>query len=148
MRIRVKKWLLHYTVAALLFALIDALWILTVARQQYENHIGHLLASEPNIAAAAAFYFIYIAGIVHYGIRPNNQEISLSKRVASAALFGLFTYATWALTALTILKGFPPIIAITDILWGVCISGFVAWLVVLLSRRLHRKQLKPQPKNK
>lgn len=143
MNVRVKRWLAHYAVATLLFALIDGLWIITVAAQQYENHIGHLLAPEPNLAGAAAFYFFYIAGIVHYGIRPNQEGISLGQRVAGAALFGLFAYATWALTALAILKDFPAIIAITDIIWGACVSGLVTWLVLLLSRRIHRRQFKP-----
>lgn len=142
MSTRVKRWLLHYAVAAILFAVIDALWIINVARPQYENYIGHLTASELNLAGAAAFYLIYVAGIVHYGIQPNNKEVSLTKRLASAALFGLFTYATWALTALTILKDFPTSIAITDILWGACVSSLVTWLVILLSRRLYMKKLK------
>lgn len=142
MSIRVKRWLLHYAVAAILFAVIDALWIINVARPQYENYIGHLTALELNLAGATAFYLIYVAGIVHYGIQPNNKEVSLTKRLASAALFGLFTYATWALTALTILKDFPTSIAITDILWGACVSSLVTWLVILLSRRLYMKKLK------
>lgn len=142
MSIRVKRWLLHYAFAAILFAVIDALWIINVARPQYENYIGHLTASELNLAGATAFYLIYVAGIVHYGIQPNNKEVSLTKRLASAALFGLFTYATWALTALTILKDFPTSIAITDILWGACVSTLVTWLVILLSRRLYLKKLK------
>lgn len=142
MNTRVKRWLLHYAVAAILFAVIDALWIINVARPQYENYIGHLTASELNLAGATAFYLIYVAGIVHYGIQPNNKEVSLTKRLASAALFGLFTYATWALTALTILKDFPTSIAITDILWGACVSSLVTWLVILLSRRLYMKKLK------
>ncbi len=142
MSIRVKRWLLHYAVAAILFAVIDALWIINVARPQYEKYIGHLTASELNLAGATAFYLIYVAGIVHYGIQPNNKEVSLTKRLASAALFGLFTYATWALTALTILKDFPTSIAITDILWGACVSSLVTWLVILPSRRLNMKKLK------
>jgi uncharacterized membrane protein len=145
--IRVKKWLLYYAFAGIIFALFDGLWIISVARHQYENHLGHLLAPEPNFSGAIAFYFIYIAGIVHYGIRPNNPELSLRKKVASAALFGLFTYATWALTALTIFRDFPTIIAITDILWGTCISGFVTWLVLVLSGHLNKKRHRSQMTN-
>ena len=147
MGVRVKRWLLHYVAAALFFALIDALWITIVARGQYETRLGHLLAAEPNIAGAAAFYFIYTAGIVHYGIRPNNQEMSLGKRLAGAALFGMFTYSTWALTALTLLKDFPPTVALTDILWGAGVCCFVTWLVALLSRGLSKKDVKPPAGN-
>lgn len=147
MSIRVKRWLLHYAVAALAFALIDVLWIFTVAKGQYETHIGHLLAADLNIAGAAAFYFFYVAGIVHYGIRPDDQELSLGKRVAGAALFGLFTYATWGLTALSLLKDFPAVIAITDILWGACVSGLVTLIVARLFRSPHLKYVKPQDRN-
>ena len=136
MSIRVKRWLLSYAVTAVIFAVVDVVWIGTVANSQYESQIGELLAPSVNLAGAAAFYLIYVMGIVHYGIRPNDPDATMRQRVTGAALFGFFTYATWALTALAVLKDFPAVVALTDIAWGVAVCSTVTWLTATLLRRM------------
>jgi len=127
-----KKWLLAYAVAAIIFAGIDALWISTVANNQYRSQIGHLLPASFNALGAVLFYLVYVVGIVHYGIRPNEPKATLTSRVAGAALFGFFTYATWALTAFAVLKDFPAVVALTDILWGAAVCSAVTALTATL----------------
>jgi uncharacterized membrane protein len=129
-----KKWLLAYAVAAVIFAGIDALWISAVANQQYRSQIGHLLPASFNLPGAVLFYVIYVVGIVHYGVRPNDPGARLRSRVAGAALFGFFTYATWALTAFAILKDFPAVVAVTDILWGTAVCAAVTALTAVVLR--------------
>jgi uncharacterized membrane protein len=135
MNIRTKRWLLSYAVAAVIFAVLDVVWISTVANNQYQSQIGDLLAPSANLAGAVAFYLIYVAGMVHYGIRPHDTDATMRQRVTGAALFGFFTYATWALTGLAVLKGFPAIVAVTDIAWGVAACSAVTWLTATLLRR-------------
>ena len=135
MNTRTKRWLLSYAVAAVIFAVLDVVWISTVANNQYQSQIGDLLAPSANLAGAVAFYVIYVAGMVHYGIQPNDPDATMRQRVTGAALFGFFTYATWALTGLAVLKGFPAIIAVTDIAWGVAACSAVTWLTATLLRR-------------
>lgn len=141
---RSKSWLLHYVLAAVIFAVIDVVWILTVALPQYQRNIPDLMATSPQLAGGAFFYLIFVAGIVHYGVRPLQPKAPLRQRVAAGALFGFFSYATWALTAFSILKGFPLSVAITDILWGTGASAVVVWLTLLVSGAL-RKRRKQQP---
>lgn len=59
-------------------------------------------------------------------------DLTLGRRVAGGALFGFFTYSTWALTALAVLKDFPPMVAVTDIAWGVGVCAVVTWLTALI----------------
>ena len=132
----VKRWLLSYAVAAAIFAAVDVVWIGTVANNQYESQIGDLLAPSVNLAGAVAFYLVYVVGIVHYGIRPNHPDATMGQRVTGAALFGFFTYATWALTALAVLKDFPAVVALTDIAWGVAVCSAVTWLTATILRRM------------
>ena len=80
-----RKWLLAYAVAAVIFAGIDALWIITVANNQYRSQIGHLLPASFNVLGAVLFYVIYVVGIVHYGVRPNDPGATLRSRVVGAA---------------------------------------------------------------
>ncbi|MET4540465.1 putative membrane protein [Arthrobacter bambusae] len=127
-----KRWLLSYALAAVIFAVIDVVWIVTVAQRQYESQIGHLLASSPQPVGAVLFYVVFVAGIVHYGVRPRRADLTLGRRVAGGALFGFFTYSTWALTALAVLKDFPLMVAVTDIAWGIGVSAVVTWLTALI----------------
>ena len=130
----VRKWLLAYAVAAVVFAGVDVVWISTVANKLYQGQISHLLAPRVNGLGAVLFYLVYVIGIVHFGIRPNDPVATFRSRVGAAALFGLFTYATWALTAFAILKDFPALVAVTDILWGAAVCGAVTALTALLMR--------------
>jgi len=132
-----RKWLLAYAVTAVIFAAVDAVWILTVATPQYRSQIGHLLPASFNAAGAVLFYLVFVAGIVHYGVRPADTRASLRSRAGSGALFGFFTYATWALTAFAVLKDFPAVVAVTDIAWGAAVCAAVSPLVALFLR-LHR----------
>jgi uncharacterized membrane protein len=132
---RVMNWLTAYAVAAVIFAVLDAVWILGVANPLYRSTIGDLLAEKTNFVAAVLFYAIFVAGMVHFGIRPHDSAATVRQRVAGAALFGFFTYATWALTGLAVLKDFPALVAVTDILWGAAACSLVTWLTSVVLRR-------------
>lgn len=135
MNTRTRKWLLAYAATAVIFAVLDLAWISVVASNLYQSQIGHLIAPSPNAAGAAAFYLIFVAGMVHYGARPNDAKATMRQRVTGAALFGFFTYATWALTAYAVLKDFTLLVAVTDILWGAAACSLVTWLTATLLRR-------------
>ncbi|MCU1516122.1 MAG: putative rane protein, partial [Pseudarthrobacter sp.] len=68
-----KRWLLSYAVTAVIFAVLDLVWISFVASNLYQSQIGHLIATSPNAAGAVVFYLIFVAGMVHYGVRPNDS---------------------------------------------------------------------------
>ncbi|MGN7150335.1 DUF2177 family protein [Arthrobacter sp. SAFR-179] len=131
---RTKNWLTTYVVSALIFAVLDVAWILLVANPLYQNQIGHLLAAKANLPGAVLFYVIFVAGMVHYGVRPNSPGLTLRQRVTGAALFGFFTYATWALTGFAVLKDFTALVAATDILWGAAACSVVTWISATVLR--------------
>lgn len=135
MRTPLSTWLTSYAVAAVTYGAVDVAWISTVANSQYRSQIGHLLAPTPNVAGAAVFYLVYVVGIVHYGVRPNDPDATVWQRVRGAALFGFLTYATWALTALAVLDGFPLVVAVTDMVWGAAVCGLVTLVTATLLRR-------------
>lgn len=132
---RTRNWLTAYVVTALIFAVLDVAWILLVANPLYQGQIGGLLAPKANLLGAVLFYVIFVAGMVHYGVRPNAQDVSVRQRVTGAALFGFFTYATWALTGFAVLKDFTALVAVTDILWGAAACSLVTWITATILRR-------------
>lgn len=136
MRLPVVRWLAAYGVAAVVFAAIDVVWIGVVAADLYADRLGHLLAEQFNLAAAGLFYLLYVAGVVHYGVRPLDREATLGQRVRGGALFGFYTYVTWDLTSLAVFRDFPAVVAVIDIAWGVTVCSVVTLLTTLLLRRL------------
>ncbi|PFG18170.1 putative membrane protein [Propionicimonas paludicola] len=132
---RFRRWLISYVVALVVFTLVDGVWIGLVASGVYRAELGSLLAASFQPVAAIVFYLGYVAGLVHFGVQPLAGDVPLGRRVLAGALFGLFTYGTWGLTALTVLNGFSAFVAVTDIAWGTALGALVTWLSTLLLRR-------------
>ncbi|MFT2588506.1 DUF2177 family protein, partial [Escherichia coli] len=71
-----------------------------------------------NWTAAIIFYLLFIIGIFIFTILPAVEKNSLTSAILLGALFGFFTYATYDLTNLATLKGWPLKIVFIDITWG------------------------------
>jgi uncharacterized membrane protein len=56
--------------------------------------------------------------------------------VVLGGLFGFFAYATYDLTNLAMIKDWPLVIVVVDILWGVCLCTLVAYLSFMISKWL------------
>jgi len=116
--------------------MIDMLWLGVIAKNIYQKYLGDFLSNQVNWTAAFIFYFIYVLGISIFAIYPSVNKGSVYNAILMGALFGFFTYATYDLTNLATLKGWPLPIVFIDIIWGsvlsavVCFSGFyiVKWL--------------------
>lgn len=132
------RWATAAVVAAVVFGVLDALWLGVVANRLYSSQLGHLLAPTPDFVAAGVFYLVYVAGLVHFAIRPLDADRALGVRVRDAALFGLVTYATWSLTSRAVFRDFPALVVAIDLTWGVVACSVVTLVTVRLLRRLGR----------
>ena len=56
--------------AAIIFGVLDAIWLSWAGPNLYEPTIGAIMAENFNVAAAGAFYVIYLAGMTWFAIRP------------------------------------------------------------------------------
>lgn len=126
----------QYLVAAVVFLVLDLAWLGLVAQGLYERLLGDLLAEQPNVAAAVAFYAIFLAGLVYFVIAPAVEERSLRSALIRGAAFGLVTYATWDLTSLAVIEGFPAAIVPIDMAWGAVLAAAVSTVTFLVSQRV------------
>lgn len=122
----------QYAIAIIVFLAIDSVWLLFIAKKMYENEIGWLLAKKPNLIAALIFYLIFVAGLVYFAIWPAINANDWKLLLINAALFGLMTYATYDLTSLAVVKNWPLVMSIIDILWGIFISIATSSITFLL----------------
>ena len=125
----------QYLVAAAVFLVLDLAWIGFVAQGLYERFLGDLLADEPNVAAAVLFYAIFLAGLVYFVIAPAVEQGSPRSALLRGAAFGLVTYATWDLTSLAVIEGFPVAIVPIDIAWGAVLAASVSTVTCYVWRR-------------
>lgn len=125
----------QYLVAAAVFLVLDLAWIGFVAQGLYERFLGDLLADEPNVAAAVLFYVIFLAGLVYFVIAPTVEQGSPRSALLRGAAFGLVTYATWDLTSLAVIEGFPVAIVPIDIAWGAVLGATVSAVTCYVWRR-------------
>lgn len=119
-------WIGHYVVAAVIFGVLDTIWLGRVGRPLYDARIGHLLAERPNMVAAILFYALYIAGLTYFVTHPAIVEGSWTRALVAGAIFGVVAYATWNLTNLAVLKDFPASIVPIDLTWGTLVTAATA----------------------
>ena len=129
------RWLGVYGLMLLVLLAMDAVWLGVVARGMYARELGHLLAPAVRWGAAAFFYLLYVAGLLALVVAPRRAATTVD--VAwRGALFGLVAYATYDLTNLATLAGWPLSVTIVELAWGAAITCATALAGRALARRL------------
>lgn len=117
-----------YLLTMVVFVVVDAGWITGVVRPMYEKYLGSALGDGVDVLAALAFYLIYCAGIVLFGVKPLDRTTPLLKKTLAGATYGFFTYSTWALTFKATMAGMPWSLALADIAWGVVLGASTTFI--------------------
>ena len=118
------------------FFAIDMVWLVLLARGFYQKHLGFLMRSNPNWAAAVVFYLLFVFGLLVFVIVPSLETGSTKKLLILGALFGLITYATYDLTNMATVKDWPWIVTVVDLLWGAFLATSVSYLGFLAGKWL------------
>lgn len=124
------RWGLTYGATLVVFAAIDLLWITLVMAGLFRRHLGDLLLDRPRLGAAAAFYLVYVAGILVLAVA---QSQSWKQALAMGAVLGVIAYATYDLTNRATLRLWPLDVAMLDIAWGgimTAAAALVGYLVL------------------
>ena len=117
------KFLATYAAVLGVMLVLDLLWLGVVAKPLYQQAIGHLMAEKPNVVVAIIFYVLYALGLTIFAVWPHADAPGWRTALMMGALFGFFAYATYDLTNLATLKGWPVSIALIDMAWGTVVSG-------------------------
>lgn len=121
-----------YAISFVIFFAIDLLWLGIIAKNIYQRYIGELLRPDVNWVAAILFYLLFIGGLVIFVLMPAVDSGSWVKALLLGALFGFITYATYDLTNLATLKGWPIQITIIDLIWGTFLGASTSTLSYLV----------------
>ncbi len=127
------KFAAAYLIFAVVFLIMDLVWLGYIARDFYREQLGALMADNVNIGAALAFYLLYVLGVLIFVVAPALEAGGWTRALMMGAVFGLVAYATYDLTNLAVMKNFPATMAYVDMAWGAAVTGISAAATVALT---------------
>ena len=128
-----------YVATAILFGLLDALWLRAMVPAVYRPEIGTLLMDGWRPAPALIFYALYMLGIQIFAVAPAIEAGRWQVAAQWGALFGFFCYMTYDLTNHATMKIWSTKVTLLDIAWGSVATGLAAgaaaWIVLTVAPR-------------
>lgn len=130
------KYLAIYGSFLITFLVLDAIWLLGIAKNMYRSEMGALMAVEPRLWFGLAFYLLYALGVLIFVLSPAISKQSLTYALGFGALFGFFCYMTYDLTNVAVVQAFPIRLALIDIAWGTFVTAISAGAAYAISNRI------------
>ena len=122
--------------SALVFLIIDVIWLSFSVKSFYRPNIGHLLLETPVMWAAILFYIIYVIGLAVVIIEPSLDYQNTQKFLIKAFMFGLVAYGTYNLTNMATIKGWSPNVVFVDMIWGGTLTTFSSYFGILIAKKI------------
>lgn len=125
-----KRYIILYLATLLVILPVDFLFLGTLAKEFFRSQVGEMMGPV-QVLPAVIFYLLYVAGILIF----TNADSTATWRSALAfgALFGLFCFSTFELTALALLKHWTWPVVIVDVAWGMFVTGTASALGLMLT---------------
>ena len=113
----------------LIFFIVAEMIVLTnIMQPLFKKHIGFLMKEDTNFSIAAIFYLVYVAGVFWFATRAGIKSESSLLAILSGAFLGLLAFGTYEITNYVILKDWKIELVLIDTLWGVVITGSMAYI--------------------
>lgn len=119
-------YIVSYFAALVVFGILDAIWLTTMANRLYRPALGDILLENLRFAPALAFYFLYPIGLVVFAAMPALRIGSAGAALGYGALFGLLAYATYDLTNYATLRNWTLQITLIDLAYGAIVAGLTS----------------------
>ena len=128
--------LILYFATALVFLGLDVIGLRFLIRPVFERHVGDLLVDGFRLVPALVFYLFYVAGLICFVILPALRAEAPAQAGLGGAFLGALAYGTYEFTNLATLKGWSWSMLLTDLSWGIFLTGFAAWAGLMITRAL------------
>ncbi len=124
----------YFLVTAVIFVVIDAVWLTLVAKKFYQDQLGSLLRPKAMLPPAVVFYLLYVIGIVIFALQPALAVAEWSEAAWRGGLLGLLMYATYDLTNYSTLKNWPARVVYVDMAWGTFVTALTTTFAYAILR--------------
>jgi uncharacterized membrane protein len=111
----VNRYVVLYLATLIVLIPIDFLFLGIVAKGFFTSEVGDMLG-EIRPVPAILFYLLYGVGILIFV--SGSAAATWQSTLLYGGLFGLFCYATFDLTSLSLLKHWTWPVAVVDVCWG------------------------------
>jgi uncharacterized membrane protein len=132
----VNRYVILYLATLIVIIPIDFLFLGIVAKGFFTAQVGDMLG-EIRPAPAILFYLLYVVGILVFVSGP--AAATPPSTLLYGALFGLFCYATFDLTSLSLLKHWTWPVAVVDVSWGSFVTALSSTAGLLIANWLTPK---------
>jgi len=129
----VKRYVVLYLATLIVLVPTDFLFLGIIAKGFFTAEVGDMLG-EIRPLPAILFYLLYVAGILIFV--SGQARVTLVSALGYGALFGLFCYATFDLTSLSLLKHWTWPVAVVDVGWGSLVTAVSAALGLAITNWL------------
>ncbi len=127
------NYFLAYLATLIPLTILDALWILVLAKKFYAEQMGFLFSKSINLTPVAFFYPIYAFGVLLLAVLPAVSSASWMEALWRGALLGLVVYGAYDLTNHATIAGWPLTMTIVDMAWGMTVTALtsiVAYFII------------------
>jgi uncharacterized membrane protein len=132
----VNRYVVLYLATLVALVPIDILFLGVFAKGFFASQVGDMMG-DVRPAPAVLFYLLYAAGILIFV--SGSATATWQTTLLYGALFGLFCYATFELTALSLLKHWTwPVVAL-DMSWGCVVTALSSTLGLMIANWLAPK---------
>lgn len=125
-----------FLIATVYFIIIDITFINLVIVKIYKSNLPEFVEIGFKAVPAILFYLIFLSGLLYFSILPN-KTYSVSQALISGGMYGLTTYATYALTVFAVMNIFNWNIVVSDVMWGIFLSATVSVLTVITLSKIN-----------
>ena len=130
------RYVVLYLTTLIVLIPIDFLFLGLVAKGFFAAQVGDMLG-EIRPAPAILFYLLYVAGILIFVSGP--ATATWQTTLLYGALFGLFCYATFELTSLSLLRHWTWTVVVVDVSWGLFVTAVSSTLGLMIANWLAPK---------
>ena len=132
------RYLALYLATLIVLMTLDFLFLGVLARGFFVSEVDDMLA-EVRAAPAILFYLLYVIGVLIFVSA--SPTATPQTTLLYGALFGLFCYATFDLTALALLRHWSWAVAAVDVSWGAVVTAVSSTAGLVVANRLVRRTL-------
>ena len=131
-----KRYVVLYLATLIVLVPTDFLFLGIFAKGFFTAEVGDMLG-EIRPAPAILFYLLYVTGILIFVSGP--AAATSQSTILYGALFGVFCYATFELTSMSLLKHWTwPVVAV-DVCWGTFVTALSATIGLMIANWLAPK---------
>jgi Predicted membrane protein len=121
---------------ALIFLIIDVIWLSFAVKSFYRPNLGNLLVDQPVMWAAILFYLVYVFGLTVVIINPSLVSDLNLNFLFKAFMFGLVAYGTYNLTNMATIKEWSEKVVFVDMIWGGCLTALSSYLGIFIAKKI------------